>query len=68
MAMTNDQDLEPAAEELLRAGKKNTDHMSDLPPLYSIAISLKRIADKLELSKRQTIIMSAEDYKKMRGF
>lgn len=44
----NDQMLEPAAEDLLRAGKKNVDHMSELPPLYSIAISLKRIADVLE--------------------
>lgn len=32
--------------------------------LYSIAISLKRIADKLELSQKQPVIMSAEDYKK----
>ena len=43
--MTNDQELEPEAEALLRAGKKVTDSMSELPALYSIAISLKRIAD-----------------------
>lgn len=30
--------------------------------LYSIAISLKRIADKLELSQKQPVIMSAEEY------
>jgi len=45
--MTNKQELEPEAEELLRAGKKVTDSMSELPALYSIAISLKRIADAM---------------------
>lgn len=30
----------------------------------SIAISLKRIADKLELAQKQPIIMDAEQYKK----
>lgn len=30
--------------------------------LRSIAISLKRIADKLELSQKQPVIMSAEEY------
>lgn len=44
----NDQNLEPAAEELLRSGKDNADTLSKLPPLYSIAISLKRIADTLD--------------------
>ncbi len=32
--------------------------------LMSIAISLKRIADKLELSQKQHVIMSAEEYAK----
>lgn len=31
--------------------------------LCSIAISLKRIADKLELSQKQPVIMTAEEYK-----
>ena len=30
--------------------------------MLSIAISLKRIADKFELSSKQPIIMSAEEY------
>lgn len=30
--------------------------------LCSIAISLKRIADKLELAQRQPVIMNAEEY------
>lgn len=46
--ITNTQDLEPAAGQMLRAKKENIDHMSDLPALYSIAISLRRIADILE--------------------
>lgn len=40
--------------------------VSDLPnqmrSLYSIAISLKRIADKLELANKQPILMTADDY------
>ena len=40
-------ELEPEAEDLLKSGKKLCDQMSDIPPLYSIAISLKRIADAL---------------------
>lgn len=38
-------DLEKEAEELLSAGKIVCDQISDLPALYSIAVSLKRIAD-----------------------
>lgn len=52
----NDQNLEPAAEELGRAGKNNTNYLSDIPPLYSIAISLKRIADILERSRNLNIV------------
>ena len=43
----NGQNMEPAAEDLLRSGKAAND-LSSVPPLYSIAISLKRIADVLE--------------------
>lgn len=43
----DDQNLEPEAENVLRSGKKNADFLSIVPPLYSIAISLKRIADAL---------------------
>lgn len=46
--MDNTQNLEPAAEDLLRAGKGAVEHMSNLPALYSIAISLKRIADEMQ--------------------
>ena len=45
--MKNKQELEPAAEELLKAGKSVADNMAFSPPLYSIAISLKRIADAM---------------------
>ena len=34
----------------------------DIHAQISIAISLKRIADKLELSSKQPIIMNAEEY------
>jgi hypothetical protein len=37
----------------------------EITALQSIAISLKRIADKLELSQKQPIVMTAEDYKKV---
>lgn len=60
--------LEKEAEELLAAGKRICDEMSNLPALYSIAISLKRIADKLELSQRQPIIMSAEEHIKYKEY
>jgi len=46
----NDQNLEPEAENLLKAGKTNTEHLGYLPALYSIAISLKRIADDLDIA------------------
>lgn len=36
----------------------------EITAIISIAISLKRIADKLELSQKQPIIMSAEQYAK----
>ena len=36
----------------------------EITSLASIAISLKRIADKLELSQKQPIIMTAEEAKK----
>lgn len=45
--MNNNQDLEPEAEEILKAGKIVADSMSAIPALYSIAISLKRIADAM---------------------
>lgn len=35
-----------------------------LTTMISIAISLKRIADKLELSTKQPVIMTAEEYKR----
>lgn len=35
--------------------------------LKSIAISLKRIADKLELSQKQPIIMDAAEYAEYKG-
>ena len=38
-------EIEKDAEDLLKSGKKLCDEMSIVPPLYSIAISLKRIAD-----------------------
>lgn len=44
----NSQELEPEADALLRAGKKVQDSLSDIPALYSIAISMKRIADGLD--------------------
>lgn len=44
----SDQNLESTAEELLRSGKANAETLSALPALYSIAVSLKRIADSLE--------------------
>lgn len=40
-------ELEKEADELLRAGKAVCDEISQIPALYSIAISLKRIADAL---------------------
>lgn len=58
----NDQNLEPAAEELLRAGK-SADDLSANPPLYSIAISLKRIADSLENNPS-----IAEQFEKIHGY
>lgn len=33
----------------------------EITALHSIAISLKRIADKLELSQKQPVMMSAEE-------
>ena len=44
----NDQNLEPAAEDLLRAGAKVASGVPAEPALFSIAISLKRIADVLQ--------------------
>lgn len=40
-------ELEQAADELLRAGPVTADSVSANPALYSIAISLKRIADEV---------------------
>lgn len=69
--MSNDQNLEPEGESLLRSGSKNANELSLVPALYSISISLKRIADKLELASKQPIIMTAEEaleyYKKKDG-
>lgn len=36
----------------------------EITAIISIAISLKRIADKLELSQKQPVIMNAEEYAK----
>lgn len=44
----------------------NADSASlQMSAVISIAISLKRIADKLELSQKQTIVMTAEEAKLM---
>lgn len=62
-------ELEREADALLTAGKNVCDAMSEIPALYSIAISLKRIADMLELSQKQPILMSYEEYAKhAKGF
>jgi len=65
--MTNDEvfnklfdKLEPMPDAL---GMDRADaERLDISCQYSIAISLKRIADKLELSQKQPIIMTAEEY------
>ena len=63
----NTEQLEPEADALLRAGKKVANDLSDIPALYSVAISLKRIADSLEkLSKPQLANkLSDEEYDKL---
>lgn len=43
----------------------NTSLLMDSKIQLSIAISLKRIADKLELSQKQPIMMTAEEAKLM---
>jgi hypothetical protein len=55
----NEQNLEPAAEDLLRSGKNNADALSPIPALYSIAISLKRIADQIEGDEEHMGIVEA---------
>lgn len=40
-------ELEPDANDLLKAGKDCAEGLSSNPALYSIAISMKRIADEV---------------------
>jgi hypothetical protein len=52
--------LESEADVLLRAGKKVADDLSDIPALYSIAISLKRIADAMTTGDKHDRIAATE--------
>lgn len=58
--------LEETLKEQLRIcaehGAENYNDEIKCQALVSIAISLKRIADKMEISHKQPIIMSAEEY------
>lgn len=59
----NDQNLEPEGENLLRTGKNNADTLSVIPALYSIAISLKRIADVITAPSPQMPELTPEQLK-----
>jgi len=53
-------EIEKDAEDLLKSGKKLCDEMSAIPPLYSIAISLKRIADAMTFIPKMNEISEEE--------